>query len=56
MLRGADVSTVQHKVGCPADGMYGPVTRAHVQTFQRRHGLAADGVVGPITARALGEQ
>lgn len=55
MLRGADVSTVQHKVGCPADGVYGPVTKAHVQTFQRQHGLTADGVVGPNTARALGK-
>jgi len=54
MLRGADVSTVQHKVGCPADGVYGPVTKAHVQTFQGQHRLEADGVVGPITARALG--
>src|SRR6266498_3380487 len=26
MLRGADVSTVQHKVSCPADGVFGPVT------------------------------
>lgn len=54
MLRGADVSTVQHKVGCPADGVYGPITKAHVQTFQGQHRLEADGVVGPITARALG--
>jgi peptidoglycan hydrolase-like protein with peptidoglycan-binding domain len=53
MLRGADVSTVQHKVGCPADGVYGPVTKAHVQTFQGQHRLTTDGVVGPITARAL---
>lgn len=56
MLRGADVATVQHKVGCPADGIYGPVTKAHVQTFQRQHSLTADGVVGPITAKALGKQ
>jgi peptidoglycan hydrolase-like protein with peptidoglycan-binding domain len=55
MLRGADVSTVQHKVGCPADGIYGPVTKAHVQTFQHQHSLTADGVVGPNTARALGK-
>jgi peptidoglycan hydrolase-like protein with peptidoglycan-binding domain len=55
MLRGADVSTVQHKVGCPADGVYGPVTKAHVQTFQDQHGLTADGVVGPSTASALGK-
>lgn len=54
MLRGADVSTVQHKVGCPADGVYGPITKAHVQTFQGQHRLDTDGVVGPITARALG--
>lgn len=54
MLRGADVSTVQHKVGCPADGVYGPITKAHVQTFQGQHRLDTDGVVGPMTARALG--
>jgi peptidoglycan hydrolase-like protein with peptidoglycan-binding domain len=56
MLRGTDVSTVQHKVGCPADGIYGPVTKARVQTFQTRHGLAADGIVGPLTATALGNR
>lgn len=55
MLRGTDVSTVQDKVGSPADGIYGPVTKAHVQTFQIRHGLAADGIVGPLTATALGK-
>jgi hypothetical protein len=54
MLRGPDVATVQRKVGCPADGIYGQVTRAHVQTFQSQHKLETDGVVGPITARALG--
>jgi peptidoglycan hydrolase-like protein with peptidoglycan-binding domain len=54
MLQGSDVSTVQRKVGCTADGVYGPVTKAHVQTFQSRHGLDVDGVVGPITAGALG--
>lgn len=54
MLTGADVTVVQRKVGCPADGVYGPVTRGHLQAFQRAHRLDPDGVVGPLTARALG--
>jgi peptidoglycan hydrolase-like protein with peptidoglycan-binding domain len=54
MLHGGDVSTIQHKIGCTADGVYGPITKTHVQTFQRQHHVAVDGVVGPITARLLG--
>ena len=54
MLHGGDVTTVQRKIGCTADGVYGPITTTHVQTFQRQHHVAVDGVVGPITARLLG--
>jgi peptidoglycan hydrolase-like protein with peptidoglycan-binding domain len=53
MLRGGDVSIVQHKVGCTTDGVYGPITKKHVQAFQRQHHVTVDGVVGPITARLL---
>jgi cell wall-associated NlpC family hydrolase len=45
---------VQRALGVPADGVYGPVTRAAVQRFQRARGLAVDGVVGPQTLAALG--
>jgi peptidoglycan hydrolase-like protein with peptidoglycan-binding domain len=51
---GASVSAIQHALGLPADGIYGPRTRAAVRRFQRRHGLAVDGVAGPQTLAALG--
>jgi peptidoglycan hydrolase-like protein with peptidoglycan-binding domain len=51
--RGANVALVQHVVGAPADGIYGPVTKAHVVAWQRAHGLSADGIVGPLTWRAM---
>lgn len=54
MLHGADVTALQHRVGCAADGWFGPVTDEHTKTFQSAHGLTADGIVGPVTARALG--
>lgn len=54
MLHGEDVAIVQRKIGCTADGDYGPITKQHVQTFQRQHHITVDGIVGPITAGLLG--
>jgi hypothetical protein len=51
---GVSVAAIQRALGLPADGVYGPRTRAAVRRFQRRHGLTVDGVVGPKTAAALG--
>jgi hypothetical protein len=51
---GASVSAIQRALGLPADGVYGPRTRAAVRRFQRRHGLAVDGIAGPRTLAALG--
>jgi peptidoglycan hydrolase-like protein with peptidoglycan-binding domain len=51
---GSSVSAVQSALGIPADGVYGPQTRAAVRRFQRSHGLAVDGIAGPATLRALG--
>ena len=51
---GASVAAIQRALGLPADGVYGPRTRAAVRRFQRRQGLTVDGVVGPQTVAALG--
>ena len=53
-LSAAAVRAIQRKLGLPADGIYGPQTRAAVRRFQRSHGLAVDGIAGPQTLRALG--
>jgi peptidoglycan hydrolase-like protein with peptidoglycan-binding domain len=51
---GDAVTQVQTKLGIPADGVYGPQTKAAVKRFQRQSGLPADGIVGPATLSALG--
>jgi peptidoglycan hydrolase-like protein with peptidoglycan-binding domain len=52
--RGTAVRLVQHALGVrPANGRFGPLTRAAVLRFQRAHRLATDGVIGPRTWRAL---
>jgi len=51
---GSSVSALQSALGIPADGIYGPQTRAAVRRYQRAHGLAVDGVAGPVTLASLG--
>jgi peptidoglycan hydrolase-like protein with peptidoglycan-binding domain len=50
---GPRVASVQRQLRIPADGKFGPATKAAVKRFQRAHGLLADGIVGPATAAAL---
>jgi hypothetical protein len=54
--RGAAVRSIQHELGIPADGVFGPQTERAVKRFQLRHDLAPDGIVGPLTRGALGLQ
>ena len=51
---GGTVAALQRALGIPADGVYGPQTKAAVRAFQRRQGLAVDGIAGPATLAALG--
>jgi peptidoglycan hydrolase-like protein with peptidoglycan-binding domain len=53
-LRAWWVVPVQRALGVPADGLYGPVTRAAVRAYQTRRGLIVDGIVGPQTLGSLG--
>lgn len=53
MMRGADVTTLQQKLGIKADGIFGVGTKAATINWQKSHGLAADGIVGPATWKAL---
>jgi hypothetical protein len=50
---GPHVAALQSALRLPADGAFGPRTRAAVLTHQRRAGLTADGVVGPRTWATL---
>jgi peptidoglycan hydrolase-like protein with peptidoglycan-binding domain len=51
--QGRQVELVQHALGIPADGVYGPQTEAAVRSFQAAHGLTVDGIVGPETSAAM---
>lgn len=50
---GSEVVRLQKLLSAPADGKFGPGTRARVIAFQRDCGLPADGIVGPDTWNAL---
>lgn len=52
--RGPAVAAAQRALNIPADGIFGPQTRAAVRAFQAARGLEVDGVIGPITRAALG--
>lgn len=50
---GPDVVRWQQIVGVsPADGEFGPITKAATMKWQTNHGIAPDGVVGPMTWKA----
>lgn len=51
--KGSAVKALQSKLGIPADGDFGPQTKAAVIAFQKKHSLIADGVVGAQTWAAL---
>jgi hypothetical protein len=51
---GATIRLMQHRLGTPPDGQFGPVTLRALKAFQSRHGLVVDGIVGPATRAALG--
>ena len=53
-VSGSGVVALQQALGIPADGIYGPQTRAAVVAFQRAQGLMVDGIAGPQTLGALG--
>ncbi|MGH3039453.1 MAG: peptidoglycan-binding domain-containing protein, partial [Gaiellaceae bacterium] len=54
IIRAWWVVPVQRALGVPADGLYGPVSRAAVVALQKERGLIVDGIVGPQTLGALG--
>ena len=45
---------LQHRLGIPADGVWGPQTTRALIAFQTSHGLAGDAIIGAATAAALG--
>lgn len=50
--RGDKVVQIQNLVGVPADGIFGPQTKAAVMRWQTNLKLVADGVWGPATEEA----
>jgi cell wall-associated NlpC family hydrolase len=50
----ATAMAVQRALGVPADGIFGPISRAALRSFQRAHGLLVDGIPGPQSLAALG--
>lgn len=51
--RGAEVKTLQNKLGIKADGIFGKQTKSAVISYQKNKGLVADGIVGKKTWAAL---
>jgi peptidoglycan hydrolase-like protein with peptidoglycan-binding domain len=49
----AGLKWAQARLGCVADGLYGPATAAAARSWQQAHGLVADGLIGPRTWSSL---
>jgi peptidoglycan hydrolase-like protein with peptidoglycan-binding domain len=49
LIRAWWVAPVQQALGVPADGLYGPVSRAAVRAYQKKHGLLVDPPSPPQT-------
>lgn len=55
-MQGSDVAWMQRALGIePADGIFGPRTRAAVVAWQRRNNLKPDGFFGPVSHKVLTE-
>ncbi len=50
---GEQVKTLQHRLGIPEDGDFGPRTHNGVCYWQKKLKLKVDGIVGPLTRAAL---